>query len=439
MHTFIIRSGTALFSIALLCFTKIQAQDNWGSYSQKLDVTQYIGMRFKFHGMVRTEVQDDSASARLWVRVDKPDGGNTFFDNMLYRPVRGKEWKEYTISGTIKEGSERMAFGALCMLNGKFYYDNLQLDIETQKNKWATVFSADFENNKNELQPGIQSRSYGINDLYKAAIVTDSKIKGGHCLEIEATHIPNFGSNKKIGKFAEVNGIKLYYEIYGEGHPLVVLHGNGGSIENAGNFYPELMKTYKVIAVDSRGQGYSGDTKEPLNYDIMASDVSKLLDQLNIDSAYVWGQSDGAILGLILAMDHPKKVSKVLAFGSNVQPDTFALYAQDVKICERTCRESKNAKEAKLNCLMTYYPNIPYSKLNSIKAPVLVMAGDRDMIRPEHTLKIFQNIPNSQLFIVPGATHGACWEKPELFLQTLHDFFDKPFSMPDSFGMMGEE
>lgn len=424
--------------LLILFFTTTHAQQNWGACSQKLAVKNYVGMRFKFHGRVRAELEDDSASAHLWLRVDKASGFN-YFDDMQDRPVRHKEWKRYVLEGTFKEGSEQIAFGAFCVLNGRFYFDDLLLEIETKKNTWTTVYRADFENGINDLQPGIQSHDYGLNPAYTTNIVDDAGAKNNHCLEMSGKEVPNFGMNKKAGKFAEVNGIKLYYEIYGQGHPLLVLHGNGGSIENASRFYPELMKTYKVIAIDSRAQGYSGNSNEPLTYDLMASDINQLLNQLNIDSAYIWGQSDGAILGLLLAMDYPKKVSKVLAFGSNIQSDTLALYPKDVRSCIKTCRESKNAKEARLNCLMAYYPNMPYTKLHGIKAPVLVMAGDRDMIRPEHTLKIFQNIPNSQLFIVPGATHGACWEKPELFLQTLHAFFDKPFEMPNSDAMMGEE
>lgn len=413
----------------------LQAQESWASYSKKIDIKPYIGKSFRFKAKLKTEVETDSASARLWVRIDMASGSN-FFENMWKRPTRSVEWKEVSIEGKIKEKSEYAVFGALCELNGKFYYDDLIFEIETSPKKWTTLYANNFENNTDDLQAGIFSGNNGVNPLFKKNIITQNT---NHCLIIEASGIIAYGQNKAAGRYAEVNGIKLYYEIYGQGHPLVVLHGNGGSIESASNFYPELMKTYKVIAVDSRAQGMSGDTKDPLTYDIMASDVAKLLDQLNIDSAYVWGQSDGAILGLILAMDHPKKVSKVLAFGSNIQPDTLALFAADVKACEKICKERKNAKEAKLNCLMTYYPNIPYSKLKTIKIPVLVMAGDRDMIRPEHTLKIFQNIPNSQLFIVPGATHGACWEKPELFLQTLHNFFDKPFTMPNSDGLIGGE
>jgi pimeloyl-ACP methyl ester carboxylesterase len=82
--------------------------------------------------------------------------------------------------------------------------------------------------------------------------------------------------------------------------------------------------------------------------------------------------------------------------------------------------------------LMIDNPHIPYEKLSTIKAPVLIMAGDRDVIRPEHTLKIFQHIPNSHMSILPGATHGGSWEKQELFLQLLNEFFLKPFSKPDT-------
>ena len=89
-------------------------------------------------------------------------------------------------------------------------------------------------------------------------------------------------------------------------------------------------------------------------------------------------------------------------------------------------------KDRKLNQLMLDYPHIPYEKLSVIKAPVLVMAGDRDIIRPEHTLRSFQHISNSQWCVVPGATHGAPWEKKTFFLKLLDDFFNNPFKMPDT-------
>ncbi|HUP11432.1 MAG TPA: alpha/beta hydrolase, partial [Niastella sp.] len=129
---------------------------------------------------------------------------------------------------------------------------------------------------------------------------------------------------------------------------------------------------------------------------------------------------------------YPKKVKRVLAFGANIQPDSLALFPWVLSSMQKTMNESKNPRERKLNQLMLNYPNIPFSNLSRIKAPVLIMAGDRDAIRPEHTLKLFQSIPNSQLSIIPGATHGAAIGKKDLFLVMMKDFFNKPFTMPDT-------
>lgn len=129
-------------------------------------------------------------------------------------------------------------------------------------------------------------------------------------------------------------------------------------------------------------------------------------------------------------MKYPKKVEKLLAFGANIQPDSTATFSWSINSSKKIVKESLDAKEKKLNQLMLDYPNIPFSDLHQIKIPVLIMAGDRDAIRPEHTLKLFQNIPKSQLCIIPGATHGAPLEKKELFFKLLSDFFDKPFTMP---------
>lgn len=248
----------------------------------------------------------------------------------------------------------------------------------------------------------------------------------------EYDSLPRYGFNNKAGKFADVNNIKLYYEIYGKGQPLLVLHGNGGSIENGSIFYPELSKKYKVIAIDSRGQGRSGDTDTALTYEQMAADVNQLMEKLDIDSAFIWGHSDGAILGLILAMDYPKKVKKLLAYGANIQADSFAVSPWAIKGMEKDFKKSTDVKERKLIRLMLDHPDIPFTKLSQIRIPVLIMAADRDIICAEHTLKLFRNIPNAQLSILPGATHNAAWEKKNLFMTMLNEFFNKPFSTPDS-------
>jgi pimeloyl-ACP methyl ester carboxylesterase len=164
----------------------------------------------------------------------------------------------------------------------------------------------------------------------------------------------------------------------------------------------------------------------------MAADVNALLGQLKKDSVFIWGHSDGAIVGLLLAMDYPVKVKKVLASGCNIQPDSLAVFPWAIAKSEEIVRQNTEENAVKLNKLMLEHPRIPYSKLSDIRAPVLLLAGDRDVIRPEHTLKIFQGIPNSQLCIIPGATHAAAWEKKELFMMIMDEFFNKPFIMPQT-------
>ena len=423
-------------SILVLCITCMAifqnsfAQDSWASWTHVIPVKGYEGLHFRLQGRVKAVVDDDSAAAMLWARVDK-EKGMGFFDNMGNRPVRSTEWKTYTVAGTIDPAATQLAFGALVTLNGKFYYDDVKVEVEKEKDKWVMVYSADFEKDMDGWNKGVGSGNGGKNELFTASIQSDEAAKS-KVLLIEGSNVPNYGNNKKVGKYANVNGIKLYYEIYGEGAPLVVLHGNGGSIASASLHYPDLIKKYKVIAIDSRSQGRSTDTDQPLSYDQMASDINAFLEQLHIDSAFIWGQSDGAILSLILAMDYPKKVKRVIAYGANVQPDSSAVYGWAVTAVNRVIATSKDKEEVKLYTMMRDYPHIPYEKLHKISAPCLIMGGDRDVIKPEHLVKMYQNISNSQLCILPGATHGGAWEQKERFLSILNDFFNKPFRMPDT-------
>lgn len=239
-------------------------------------------------------------------------------------------------------------------------------------------------------------------------------------------------SNKHAGKYAKVNGINLYYEIYGTGKPLVFLHGNGGSIADMGEHLDYFAQRYKVIAVDSRGHGKSIDDKSELTYELMASDINGLLEELKIDSAFIWGQSDGAILAIIIAMNYPDKVRKAVAFAANMVPDTFGIEAPIFRSIEKKAQNSSDKKEKQLMTLMWKHPNISPSRLRTIQAEILVMSGDRDFVPLSHTLDIFKNIPNSNLCVIPGATHGAAWEKPKLFQEIVTDFFDKPFKKPST-------
>ena len=119
----------------------------------------------------------------------------------------------------------------------------------------------------------------------------------------------------------------MYYEIYGTGEPLLIIHGNGGSIKKFLYQIPYFSKNYKVVLADSRAQGKSVDGGDSLSYEMMADDLNALLDTLRMDSCYVIGWSDGGINGLLLAMRHPEKVKKLAVTGANLWPDTTAVDA----------------------------------------------------------------------------------------------------------------
>jgi len=235
-----------------------------------------------------------------------------------------------------------------------------------------------------------------------------------------------YGSNPVAGKYANIRGAKLYYEIYGQGQPLLMLHGNGGSMAAFKNQIPFFEKHFKVIAVDSRLQGKSDGSPDTLSYDMMADDFAALLDELKIDSAYVLGWSDGGIDGFILAMKYPGKVKKLAVSGANTVADTTALYPADLKEMKKSLEKKLITERDKtLLRMMLNQPNIAYSELKKIQCPVLVMAGDKDMIRAEHTLKIYQSLSSASLCIFPDSYHHALIQHPALFNETVMTFFSK--------------
>jgi pimeloyl-ACP methyl ester carboxylesterase len=237
----------------------------------------------------------------------------------------------------------------------------------------------------------------------------------------------DYGNNLQAGHYATVNGIQLYYEVYGTGEPLIMLHGNGGSINAFSNQIPFFEKYYQVIAIDSRLQGKSGGTPDSISYELMASDFCALLDYLHIKSANVLGWSDGGIDGIIMAMNCPEKVKRLAISGANTVPDTTAITNDDLLGMKDFVSHPELASKAAiaLTQMMIDQPNILYADLGKILCPVLVMAGDHDMIKEEHTIKISQSIPSSILCIFPDSNHGVCQQHPELFNKKVLEFLQK--------------
>jgi pimeloyl-ACP methyl ester carboxylesterase len=248
------------------------------------------------------------------------------------------------------------------------------------------------------------------------------------------TKIP-YGSNKQTGKYYSIRGFKMYAETYGKGSPLLIIHGNGGSISNFSNQIPYFAKKYKVIVADSRAQGKSKDLADSLSYEMMADDYAALLDEMKIDSAYVIGWSDGGINGLLLAIRHTRKVKKLAITGANLWPDTTAVYDDVVQMVQPMYtslkdmqQKTEKQKEAwKLVRLLVEEPHISLTDLKKITVPTLVIGGDHDVIKPEHTLLIAQHIAQSYLWILPNSGHSTPIVYKEEFNKTIDDFFLKKY------------
>jgi pimeloyl-ACP methyl ester carboxylesterase len=251
----------------------------------------------------------------------------------------------------------------------------------------------------------------------------------------------SYGSNSAAGSTFVFNGNRFYYESYGSGLPLLLIHGNDKSISSFKGQIGPLSKHHRVIAMDSRGQGKSELGTTALTYEQMAEDTNALLDYLNLSHAKVLGWSDGGIIGILLAIHHPDKVSMLAVMGANLEPDAAYSWALDglARIRNRINAKLAHGADPKplqfqlqLLDLLGNQPHIPLTELSRIQIPTLVMAGDRDVVRDEHTLSMFHAISKSQLAIFPGATHMIPEQDPARFNRTVLDFFDKPFAMPDT-------
>ena len=201
--------------------------------------------------------------------------------------------------------------------------------------------------------------------------------------------VVKYGSNPAVGRTFTHDGVKLYYEVYGAGEPLLLVHGNGGSISTFKAQIDHFRKRYKVIAMDSRGQGKSGDSPDKITYENMTDDLAALLDHLNAGPVNVLGWSDGGIEALLLGIRHPAKVKKIAAMAANLKPGEEALYPEIIALIKSMMDSMPNAaketpqgkRELKVTQMMLDEPHIEAKALEAIAAPTLVLASDHDLIR----------------------------------------------------------
>jgi pimeloyl-ACP methyl ester carboxylesterase len=236
--------------------------------------------------------------------------------------------------------------------------------------------------------------------------------------------------------YAAVNGIKLWYAVFGDGEPVIFLHGGLANASYWGLQVPEVSRHYQVIVMDSRGHGRSTRDNRPYGYDLMADDVVALLDVLHIERAAVVGWSDGGILGLDLAIRHPGRVSKVFAFAANTDPSgvvagveknpTFAAFIRRAGQEYRTLSATPRDYDAFVNAISKMWatqPNWTAKQLGAIRTPVLVVDGDHDeAIKRPHTEKIAAAIPGAGLLILPDTSHFSFLQDPDQFTWNILHF-----------------
>jgi pimeloyl-ACP methyl ester carboxylesterase len=244
-----------------------------------------------------------------------------------------------------------------------------------------------------------------------------------------------YDNNPAVGKFYDINGFKMYTEVYGSGPPLLMIHGNGGNMSAFAKIVPYFAQHYTVILADSRSQGKSLDPNHPLTFEIMADDFATLLDAMHIKSAYVIGWSDGGINALLLAIRHPDKVIRLASTGANLWPtaDAFApgLWDEEKKEYEaglhKTYTTPQEINDRKIFLLDWNEPHITLAQLHTIQAPSLIICGDHDLISITHTVLIYQNIPHAALWVVPNSGHATLDDQTEDFEHQVSKFFTEPY------------
>jgi pimeloyl-ACP methyl ester carboxylesterase len=230
-------------------------------------------------------------------------------------------------------------------------------------------------------------------------------------------------STDQKGNYAMVNGLKMYYEVHGQGKPLILLHGGGSSISSTyGVILPDLAKKQKVIAIDLQAHGHTADRSTPLSFEQDAADVIALLKQLNISQADFFGFSNGGNTALHIALTHPKLVKKLILGSvfyhpSGIHPGIFESFrnvtSADMppQLKEAYLREAPDTSKLssltpKLMSRLLTFQGFDERAIRSINVPVLIFSGNNDVATMEHTLKLSRLLPKAQLVVLPGG-HGT--------------------------------
>jgi pimeloyl-ACP methyl ester carboxylesterase len=243
--------------------------------------------------------------------------------------------------------------------------------------------------------------------------------------------------------YADADGLRVYYEVQGTGEPLVLLHGSFMTIDATwATLRPTLSKSRQVIAIELQGHGHTADRDRPMSYERMADDVAAVLRHLGIERADVLGYSMGGTVATGVALRHPPLVKKLIVVSAvfdnrGWEPQVFEQFKalpKDFAPKPLTDAYEKVAPDpkrwpvlvAKVKTMVTGFEGWKREDLQAMKAPLLIVMGDRDGFRAEHALEIERLVPNGQLAFIPGGDHFFLWSRADLLLPMITSFLDAP-------------
>lgn len=246
------------------------------------------------------------------------------------------------------------------------------------------------------------------------------------------------------GSYQPVQSLRFYYEIYGHGEPVMMFHGGLSTLETFRFQIPELSRHYRLILPERRGHGHTADTPDFYSYEQMADEMAAFMKKRGIGKSGMVGYSDGANLMFYMALKYPELTGPLVFIGGNFHHEGCTEeHRREIQsipdgsvgtegIDERYARYSPDGPEhyavvfQKLRKLWLTEPTFKPSDLKGIETPVLIIAGDHDVIRLEHTLEFYHAFKYAKLLIVPGATHRVIKENPDLVNRAILGFFKNP-------------
>lgn len=417
-------------------------QSNEIALVKELNVANATGKAYRYSVDIKY-ADTDSLSQ---VRINTIQLGKRKFDLLGSTALQktadknGKSWETYTLQGKIAAESKLIWLYLAAFGNGEFCFDNIRFQLQNTDGSWQNIpiENADFESHDDaeKVLKKFKNSEPVIKNKNIQAIIARAGLNSCLCftsVNSSARYETYYGYNStKGGHVALSDGKKLYYEAYGQGETLILLHGNGGSINEFQNQIPEFAKHYRVIAIDTRAQGNSIDNDtQHFTYEQFANDLETVVQQLNLTNINIVGWSDGAITGLLYTRKHPEKVNKLVLMGANLNPTEKAVTSKirttTQKDINRIKKQNnpKNQTVLKLLEMVLQEPNIPPDSLAAIQVKTLVMAGEKDLVLPEHTKLIAQAIPSAELNIVKGETHFLPAENPALFNEIVLEFLNR--------------